>query len=60
MLIIKSVVPDSVVRPTETLLTECFLGHLEVVLGHLPLLLLLHPHLVQLLLDDHFVVISKQ
>ena len=46
--------------PAEALLAQCLLGHLEVVLGHLPLLLLLHPHLVQLLLDDHLVVISEQ
>ena len=50
---------DRVLRPAEALLAQTFLRHLEVVLRHLPLLLLLSPHLVQLLLDDDLIVIPR-
>ena len=49
---------DRVVRPTEALLTESLFGHLQIMFGHLPLLLLLSPHLVELLLNDDLVMIS--
>ena len=49
-----------VVGPAEALLAQRLLGHLEIVFGHLPLLLLLRPDQVELLLDNHFVMIPLQ
>ena len=49
-----------VVRPAEALLTQSLLGHFEIVFSHLPLLLLLRPDQVELLLDNHFVMIPLE
>ena len=51
---------DRVVRPAEALLTQRLLGHFEIVFSHLPLLLLLRPDQVELLLDNHFVMIPLE